>query len=150
MQIERNYMSPGLVAMSGGASPGAAPTAATVGRSGSAVPESLRAVGVPVYSHTEVLRGSAIMLALCLVVLVALAVGWWRLRYRPGEQLIAWHAGSSVAELDGFHDEQHCADDEIATEGEHAESGAGRPSDGLQQCQRRHPPGGAVDSGDRV
>ena len=76
MQIRRNYMSPGLVAASGGA----APTSATVGRSGSAVPESLRAVGVPVYTHTEVLLGSAIMLALCLVVLVALVVGWWRLR----------------------------------------------------------------------
>jgi hypothetical protein len=71
-------MSPGLVAASGGASTGAAPTSAIVGRSGSAVPESLRAVGVPVYSHTEVLIGSAIMLALCLVLLVALAVGWWR------------------------------------------------------------------------
>jgi hypothetical protein len=78
MQIRRNYMSPGLVAASGGASTGVAPTSAIVGRSGSAVPESLRAVGVPVYGHAEVLIGSAIMLALCLVVLVALAVGWCR------------------------------------------------------------------------
>jgi hypothetical protein len=76
MQIRRNCISPVLVAASVGASTGAAPTSAIVGRSGSAVPESLRTVGVPVYSHTEVLTGSAIMLALCLVVLVALAVGW--------------------------------------------------------------------------
>ena len=80
MQFRRNYISPVLVAASVGESTGAAPTSAIVGRIGSAVPESLRAVGVPVYSHTEVLRGSAIMLALCLVVLVALGVGWWRLR----------------------------------------------------------------------
>jgi hypothetical protein len=80
MQITRNYLSPGLVAVSAGESSGAAPTWAIVGRSGSAVPESLRAAGVPVYSHTEVFRGSAIILALCVVVLVALAVRWWRLR----------------------------------------------------------------------
>ena len=80
MQIRRNYISPVLVAASAEASTGAAPTSAIVGRSGSPVPESLRAVGVPVYSHTEVLTGSAIMLALCVVVLVALAVRWWRLR----------------------------------------------------------------------
>src|SRR6476620_3550900 len=55
MQIRRNYMSPLLVAASAGASTGAASTSAIVGRSGAAVPESLRAVGVPVYSHTEVL-----------------------------------------------------------------------------------------------
>jgi hypothetical protein len=146
MQIRRNHTSPGLVAASGGA----APTSAIVGWNGSAVPESLRAVGVPAYSHTEALRGSAIMLALCLVVLVALAVGWWRLRYRPGEQPTVSHEGSSVADLDGLHDEQHCADDEVATQDEHAESGTGRPFDGLQQRQRRHPPGGAVDSGDRA
>lgn len=107
-------MSPGLVAASGGASTGAAPPSAIVGRSGSAVPESLRAVGVPVYSHTEVLIGSAIMLALCLVVLVALAVGWWRFARQPGEQPVV-SRDSSAAELDGFHDEQHCADDEVAT-----------------------------------
>jgi hypothetical protein len=77
--IGRNYMSPVLVACAG-PSTGAAPTSATVGRSGSVAPESLRAVGVPVYSHTEVLTGSAIMLALCVAVLVALAVRWWRLR----------------------------------------------------------------------
>jgi hypothetical protein len=145
MQIRRNYTSPGLVAASGAAAPTSAIT-----RNGSAVPESLRAVGVPAYSHTEVLIGSAIMLALCLVVLVALAVGWWRLRYRPGEQPTVSHAGSSVAELDGHHGEQHCAADEVATQGEHAESGTGPPSEGLQQRQRRHPPAGAVDSGDRV
>ena len=63
MPIGPNYMSPG--------SP-------IVGRGGSAVPESLGAVGVPVYSHSEVLIGSAIMLALFLVVLIALAVAWWR------------------------------------------------------------------------
>jgi hypothetical protein len=80
MQIRRNYMSPGLVAASGGPSTGAAPTSAIVRPSGSAVPDSLRAVGVPVYSHTEVLIGSAIMLALCLIVLVAWAVVWWRRR----------------------------------------------------------------------
>jgi hypothetical protein len=89
MQIRRNYTSPGLVAMSGAA----APTSAIVGRSRSAVPESLRAVGVPAYSHTEALIGSAIILALCLVVLVALAVGWWRLWYRPGEQPTVSHTG---------------------------------------------------------
>ena len=76
----RNYISPVLVAASAGASTGAAPTSATVARSGSSVPVSLRAAGVPVYSHTEVLIGSAIMLALRLVVLVVLAVRWWRLR----------------------------------------------------------------------
>jgi hypothetical protein len=146
MQIRRNYTSPGLVAASGAA----APTSAIVARNGSAVPESLRAVGVPAYNHTEALIGSAIMLALCLVVLVALAVGWWRLRSHPGEQPTVSHEGSSVAQLDGHHDEQHCADDEVATQGEHAESSTGRPFDGLQQRQRRHPPGGAVDSGDRA
>ena len=80
MQIRRNYISPVSVAASVGASTGGPPTSAIVGRGGSAVPQSLRAVGIPVYSHTEVLTGSAIMLALCVVVLVALAVRWWRLR----------------------------------------------------------------------
>ena len=37
-------------------------------------------VRLPVYSHTAVLTGSAIMLALCLIVLVVWAVAWWRHR----------------------------------------------------------------------
>jgi hypothetical protein len=79
MQIRRTYISP-VVAAAAEASTGAAPRSAIVPRSGSAVPVSLGAVGVPVYSHTEVLIGSAIVLTLCLVVLVTLAVGWWRMR----------------------------------------------------------------------
>ena len=39
--------------------------------------------------------------------------------------------GLSAAELDGFHKEQHGADEEVAAQGEHAESGAGRPCHGL-------------------
>jgi membrane protein DedA with SNARE-associated domain len=54
--------------------------AAIVGWSRSAVLASVRAEDVPFYSRTEVLIGSAIMLALCLIVLVAWAVAWWRRR----------------------------------------------------------------------
>jgi hypothetical protein len=35
---------------------------------------------VPVYSHTAVITGSVILLVICLGVLVALAIGWWRRR----------------------------------------------------------------------
>jgi hypothetical protein len=35
---------------------------------------------VPVYSHTATITGSVILLVICLVVLVALAIGWWRRR----------------------------------------------------------------------
>jgi hypothetical protein len=69
-----------LVAAAAGVSTGAAPPSAIVGGSGSVAPASPRAAGVPVYSHTEVLIGSAIVLALCLIVLATLAVGWWRAR----------------------------------------------------------------------
>ena len=51
-----------------------------VGWSRSAVLAFLPAEDVPFYSRTEVLIGSAIMLALCLIVLVAVAVAWWRRR----------------------------------------------------------------------
>jgi membrane protein DedA with SNARE-associated domain len=54
--------------------------AAIVGWSRSAVLAFVSAKDVPFYSRTEVLIGSAIMLALCLVVLVAWAVVWWRRR----------------------------------------------------------------------
>jgi hypothetical protein len=80
MRIKRNYIAPLLVAAAAAASTGAAPPSAIVGRSGSAVPAPPRAVGVPVYSHSEVLIGSAIMLAVCLIVLAALMVGWRRIR----------------------------------------------------------------------
>jgi hypothetical protein len=80
MRIKRNYIPPLLVAAAAAASTGAAPLSAIVGRSGSAVPAPPRAVGVPVYSHSEVLIGSAIMLAVCLIVLAALMVGWRRIR----------------------------------------------------------------------
>ena len=41
---------------------------------------SVPAEDVPFYSRTEVLIGSAVMLALCLIVLVVLAVARWRRR----------------------------------------------------------------------
>jgi hypothetical protein len=37
-------------------------------------------VSLPAYSHTQALIGGAILLAVCLAVLVALTVGWWRRR----------------------------------------------------------------------
>ena len=46
----------------------------------SAALASVPADDVPFYSRTEVLIGSAIMLALCLIVLVAVAIAWWRRR----------------------------------------------------------------------
>ena len=54
--------------------------AASVWMGGSAVLATVPADDVPFYSRTEVLIGSAIMLALCLIVLVAVAVTWWRRR----------------------------------------------------------------------
>jgi hypothetical protein len=80
MWIKRNYIPPMLVAAAAAASTGAAPPSAIVGRSGSAMPAPPRAVGIPVYTHSEVLIGSAIMLTLCLIVLAALIVGWRRIR----------------------------------------------------------------------
>ena len=59
MQIRRNHIQPLLAAPAAEASTGATPTSAIVGRSGSAVPVSPRAVGLPVYSRTEVVIGSA-------------------------------------------------------------------------------------------
>ena len=50
------------------------------GRSRSAVLAFVPAKDMPFYSRTEVLIGSAIMLALCLIVLIAVAVAWWRRR----------------------------------------------------------------------
>jgi hypothetical protein len=35
---------------------------------------------LPVYSHTEAVTGSVIMLALYVTVLAVMAVGWWRQR----------------------------------------------------------------------
>jgi phosphate/sulfate permease len=37
-------------------------------------------LGLPAYSHTQALIGGAILLAVCLALLVALTVGWWRRR----------------------------------------------------------------------
>jgi hypothetical protein len=54
--------------------------AAIDGWSRSAVLTTVLADDVPFYSRTEVLIGSAIMLALCLIVLIAVAVAWWRRR----------------------------------------------------------------------
>ena len=54
--------------------------AAIDGGSRSAVLASVPAEHLPFYSHTEVLIGSAILLALCLMVLVAMAVARWRRR----------------------------------------------------------------------
>jgi len=54
--------------------------AAIDGWSRSAVLATVLADDVPFYSRTEVLIGSAIMLALCLIVLIAVAVAWWRRR----------------------------------------------------------------------
>ena len=90
---------------------------------------------MPFNSRTEVLVGSAVMLALCLIVVVVLAVARWRRRQRVRQT--CWRAtyltvGLSAAELDGFHDEQHGADDEVAAQGEHAETSAGGPCHGLQ------------------
>jgi hypothetical protein len=80
VRIKRNYISLLLVAAAAGVSTGAAPTSSIVGRSGSAVPASSRVAGLPGYTHTEALIGSAIMVALFLIVLTALAVGWSRPR----------------------------------------------------------------------
>jgi hypothetical protein len=81
---------------------------------------SVPAEDVPFYSRTEVLVGSAVMLALRLIVLVVLAGARWRRRRRVRQT--CWRAtyltvGLSAAELDGFHDEQHGADDEVAAYG---------------------------------
>lgn len=38
------------------------------------------AAELPVYTRTEALIGSAILLALCLIVFAAVALGWWRRR----------------------------------------------------------------------
>ena len=46
----------------------------------SAVLASVPAERLPFYSHAEVLIGSAILLALCLMVVVATAVARWRRR----------------------------------------------------------------------
>jgi membrane protein DedA with SNARE-associated domain len=54
--------------------------AGMAGWSQSAVLAFVPAVHLPSYSHTEVLIGSAILLALCLIVLVVMAVAWWRRR----------------------------------------------------------------------
>jgi len=54
--------------------------AAIDGWSRSAVLATVLADDVPFYSRTEVLIGSAIMLALCLIVLIAVAVAWCRRR----------------------------------------------------------------------
>jgi hypothetical protein len=35
---------------------------------------------LPVYGHTAVITGSMIMVAICLVVLIALGIAWWRRR----------------------------------------------------------------------
>jgi hypothetical protein len=35
---------------------------------------------LPTYSHTAIITGSVILLAICLAVLVALGIGWWRRR----------------------------------------------------------------------
>ena len=91
--------------------------AAIDGWSRSAVLATGLADDVPFYSRTEVLVGSAVMLALCLIVVVVLAVARWRRRRRVRQT--CWRAtyltvGLSAAELDGFHDEQHGADDEVA------------------------------------
>jgi hypothetical protein len=80
VRIKRNYIPLLLAAAGAGASTGAAPTSSIVGRSGSAVPAAPRVAGLPIYTHTEGLIGSAILVALFLVVLTALAVGWWRPR----------------------------------------------------------------------
>ena len=37
-------------------------------------------LSLPAYSHTQALTGGAILVIGCLVVLVALMVGWWRRR----------------------------------------------------------------------
>jgi len=52
------------------------------GRSRSAVLAFVPAKDMPLYSRTEVLVGSAVMLALCLIVVVVLAVARWRRRQR--------------------------------------------------------------------
>jgi hypothetical protein len=54
--------------------------AVIVGWSRSTALASVRAVHLPYYSHAAALTGSTIMVALCLIVLVVLAVGWWRRR----------------------------------------------------------------------
>jgi hypothetical protein len=35
---------------------------------------------VPAYSPTAIITGSVILVVICLAVLVALAIGWWRRR----------------------------------------------------------------------
>jgi len=44
------------------------------------VAATVRATDLPRYGHTAVLTGGVILLALFLVVLVGLAVAWWRRR----------------------------------------------------------------------
>jgi hypothetical protein len=80
--------------------------------SGSAAPASVRAAHLPVYSHTAVLTGSAIVPALCLIVLIVTAVAWWRRRNRqrrkrPASNMFEPRPRLSAAELDGFDRQQH-------------------------------------------
>jgi hypothetical protein len=44
------------------------------------VDHRVRAAHLPVYNNAAVITESAILLALCFVVLVASVVGWWRRR----------------------------------------------------------------------
>jgi hypothetical protein len=54
---------------------------ATIGGWGrSAVDDRVRAAHLPIYNNAAVITGSAILLALCVIVLVASVVGWWRRR----------------------------------------------------------------------
>jgi hypothetical protein len=38
------------------------------------------AAELPVYTRTQALTGTAILLALCLIVVVVIALGWWQRR----------------------------------------------------------------------
>ena len=83
------------------------------------MPASVCAAHLPFYSHTAALAGSAVIVALCVAVLVAMAVAWWR---RRGP----WAANPlSAAQLDGFDHEQDRAGDEVRAQREHAQPGAG-------------------------
>jgi hypothetical protein len=54
--------------------------AVMIGRSPTGGSVLSRAADLPVYTRTQALTGTAILLALCLIVVAVIALGWWQRR----------------------------------------------------------------------